>query len=64
MFPHGNLSYEKWRIHTYDISHFITNDEFLSELLPFDSDQFFKVVTKLFYGNPYKFLCTQKEYFA
>ena len=29
MFPYGNLNLEKWRVHTYDIAHFISNDEFL-----------------------------------
>jgi len=58
MFPYGSLSVEKWRIHVYDIAHFISNDEFLNDLLAFDSEQFFKVVARLFYGEPYKFLCT------
>jgi hypothetical protein len=59
MFPYGNLSQEKWRIHVYDICHVISNEEFFNELLQFDAEQFFKVISKLFYGHPYKFLCTQ-----
>lgn len=50
MFPYGNLSNEKWRIHTYDIVHFISNDEFLPDLMSFDTEQFFKIIAKLFYG--------------
>lgn len=50
MFPYGNLSEEKWRNHVYDISHFVSNEEFYNELLQFDSEQFYKVVSKLFYG--------------
>ena len=64
MFPYGNLSQEKWRIHVYDISHFISNEEFFNDLLSFDAEQFFKVVSKLFHGTPYKFLCTQDEYYT
>lgn len=64
MFPYGNLSQEKWRIHVYDIAHFISNEEFYSELMTFDSEQFFKVVSRLFYGEPYKYLCTQDEYYT
>jgi hypothetical protein len=33
MFPYGNLSQEKWRIHVYDICHVISNEEFFNELL-------------------------------
>ena len=58
MFPYGNLNSEKWRVHTYDIAHFIYNDEFLDELLKFDSEVFFKICVKLFSNAPYKFLCT------
>ena len=58
MFPYGNLNSEKWRVHSYDIAHFIYNDEFLDELLKFDSEVFFKICVKLFSGVPYKYLCT------
>ena len=58
MFPYGNLPNEKWRIHTYDIAHFVTNDEFLDDLLKFDSEVFFKICVKLLSNTPYKFLFT------
>jgi hypothetical protein len=38
MFPYGNLSMDKWTVHCYDICQFITNDDFLEDLLKFDSD--------------------------
>ena len=56
VFPSGNLSEEKWRIHVYDITHFVTNEQFLEDLIEFDPEQFFKVIAKIFYGQPYKFL--------
>jgi len=56
MFPSGTLSEDKWRMHVYDIANFVTTDEFMKELINFDSEQFFTIVTKLFYGQPYKFL--------
>mmetsp|Transcript_17232 Transcript_17232/g.12304 ORF Transcript_17232/g.12304 Transcript_17232/m.12304 type:complete len:152 (-) Transcript_17232:738-1193(-) len=50
MFPTGQLSPEKWRIHIQDIANFVTTEDFLRELILFDSDQFFRVAAKLFYG--------------
>ena len=35
-FPYGSLGQEKWRMHVYDIAHFVTTDEFLTELMNFD----------------------------
>ena len=58
MFPYGTLSQERWRMHVYDIANFVTTDQFLQELINFDSEQFFKIIAKLFYGSPYKFLVT------
>lgn len=62
MFPSGFLTPEKHRIHIYDIVNFITNDYVLDELLQFDCECFFKVVAKLYYGLPFKFLMEQKDY--
>ena len=38
MFPYGQLSQEKWKVHIYDIANFITTDLFFKELLNFDSE--------------------------
>ena len=38
MFPCGSLSQEKWRKHVYDIANFVTTDEFLKDLINFDSE--------------------------
>jgi hypothetical protein len=62
MFPSGFLTPEKHRIHIYDIVNFITNDYVLDQLLQFDCEYFFKVVAKLYYGLPFKFLQEQREY--
>jgi hypothetical protein len=57
-FPSGNLNEDKYRQHVYDILNVISTDQFLEELLSFDPEQFFKVVTKAFMGKPLKFLVT------
>ena len=49
-FPTGVLPQDKHRQHVYDIVNVITNDQFLGELIDFDSDQFFKVAVKIFTG--------------
>jgi hypothetical protein len=36
---------------------------FLEELMQFDIELFFRVIIKVFTGQPLKFLATQKEYF-
>lgn len=60
MFPSGFLSTEKFKAHVFDIANFISIENFLEELLQFDSESFFSVIAKLFYDSPYKFLITQK----
>ena len=57
-FPTGVLPIDKQRQHVYDIVNFLTNEDFLKELLDFDTDQFFKVIVKIFMGQPLKFLAT------
>ena len=62
-YPTGYLTQEKHRIHVYDIATFITNDYVLDELLQFDCEQFFRVVTKLYSKTvAYKFLEEQRDY--
>ncbi len=52
-FPMGALGPEKHRIHVYDIAHFVTTEEFLTELISFDCEEFLRIIAKLFYGLPY-----------
>lgn len=40
-FPFGELSYDNYRAHVYDITNFITTKDFLQPLLEFDSKAFF-----------------------
>lgn len=51
----------QWRQYVYDIAHFLKNDEELKEILDFDSDAFFRLITKLFKGRPWKFLSEMKK---
>jgi hypothetical protein len=62
-FPYGSLPPEKHRVHVFDIAHFVTTDEFISDLIAFDCDQFLKIISRLFYGVPFFYLQTQKEFF-
>lgn len=47
-FPSGSMQPVKHREHIYDMVKFISNEQNLDELLDFDSEQFFKVISKLF----------------
>jgi len=47
-FPQGNLSAEKHRQHVYDIVNFIMIENFLVEMIDFDAEQFFRVITRIF----------------
>lgn len=47
-YPNGHLPAEKHRFHVYDILNFVTTDQFLEELLQFDSECLFRVIAKCF----------------
>jgi len=55
-FPYGELSYDNYRAHVYDISNFITTRDFLQPLMEFDPKSFFQVVILLFRGRPLHYL--------
>ena len=61
-FPYGFLPAEKHRVHVYDVLNFVTNDYVLDQLLQFDSNCFFRVVARLFWGAPLRFLQEQRTF--
>ena len=54
-FPERDLLDIQWRQYVYDIVHFLSDDEVLSEILDFDSDVFYTIIAKLFKGKPWKY---------
>lgn len=54
-FPYGDLTVNQWKQHTFQIIHFIMNDNYLNDVFVCDPDEFFKVVARLFCGQPWKF---------
>lgn len=62
-FPIGYLAQDKYRHHVYDIVDVLSQDQLLEEMLTFDSEIFFRVILKVFTGQPLKFLSSQKDYF-
>ena len=55
-FPYGNLSESQWQQHVYQIVTFITDDLYLDDVFMFDPEQFFKVIARLFCGQPWIYL--------
>jgi hypothetical protein len=43
-----DLKEEEWRNATYDVVHFVLQDDFLEEILQFDAETFFTVISKVF----------------
>lgn len=62
-FPQGTLSPEKHRQHVYDIVNFIMIENFLIEMVDFDAEQFFRVIGRIFQGQPLRYLKSQKEWY-
>ncbi len=52
-FPYGDMTEEQWRQHVIDIVNFITTEEYLKEILEFDPEMFFRVISRLFRGRPW-----------
>lgn len=44
-----------------DIVNFVSTEEYLTELLDFDPDMFFRVIAKLFQGKPWQFISRFSE---
>lgn len=61
-FPNSQLTDLQWRCYIYDIVVFISVDEYLSEMLEFDSKMFFRVIQELFRGRAWKFLSEMRKY--
>lgn len=58
-FPAGSLSSFKWRLYVYDIVKFITTSQFLSWLLNFDPERFFKLLLPLYLDQePFQYIQT------
>jgi hypothetical protein len=60
-FPYGNLTLNQWQHHTHQIIDFIMNDKYLNDIFMFDPDTFFKVIARLFCGQPWKFFSTWRQ---
>ena len=56
----GQLETDQWRAHVYDISIWLTIEDCLRILVDFDSNLFFRVIARLFYGQPWCFLLSMK----
>jgi len=61
-FPFGELDYDNWRAHVYDVSNFITTRDFLQPLLEFDPNSLFNVLILLVRGRPLHYLQTHDAY--
>lgn len=46
----------------YHIVDFVTNEDYLKEMLDFDPEQFFKIMTKLFLGKPWEYLSNCEDH--
>ena len=46
----------------YSIVDFVTHTDYLATMLDFDSEAFFETVSRLFIGDPWKFICNQGNY--
>lgn len=60
-FPYGELTEKQWRYHVYDILNFVSAEEYLTELLDFDPDMFFRVIAKLFRQKPWQFVTEMNQ---
>ena len=60
-FPYGELTEQQWRYHVYDILNFVSAEEYLTELLDFDPDMFFRVIAKLFRQKPWQFITEMNQ---
>lgn len=60
-FPYGNLTQPQWQAHTFQIINFIMNDKYLNDVFIFDPEQFFKVIARLFCGQPWKFFSQWRQ---
>jgi hypothetical protein len=52
-FPYGDLTAAQYKQHVYNIVHFVTTDEYLTQMLDFDSEEFFKIIGGLYKGMPW-----------
>lgn len=60
-FPFGNLTGGQWKQHTFQIIHFVMNDAYLNDVFVVDPGQFFKVIARLFNGQPWKYFSSWRN---
>lgn len=61
MSPKEDLSEMQWAQYILDIVMYFGSDDYLKEMLEFDAPLFFKIMTRLFTGRPWKFFSSQKK---
>ena len=61
-FPTGDLERKQYAMQVYSIIDFVTHEDHLATMLDFDCEAFFETVSRLFIGDPWKFVCNQGNF--